>query len=637
MIKINKRYVMAVVVVSLAMGVTVVAGLRNQSGTKAASYSVTPRQADNFVDSIGVNTHLNYGDRTYGNYPAWRDLLVASGVRNIRDSIARDQQYILDRYREMALSGIKVNLLMGRPWNGIFSSSLYVGDPYIGPAGSIDELHTILKNNLLGSVISVEGPNEVDIQGYPDWTTVTREYQTRLYNKIKNDTATRHLPVIGPSFVGGDASLRLGAVPCDYINLHNYTGGLMETSSHIDSEISTRQPTCPGKPAFSTESNPNTGTQADNQPGVSERAQGIYTLRQFAEAYRKGIVRSFIYELLDESNNISNNEMTWGIVRADFSPKPAYTALKNMIGLLSDKGTSFSPTALNYTLSGENSLTRQMLLQKRDGTYWLAIWQETSVYQGRRGNGGVDLNPANTPVTINLPQSASVINNYRPNVGSIPQGTVSNTAAYSFESSEEITLLEIKGLNNSVPTSTTPVQNSSDLVVTQISMDPVAPASGQNVRLYATVKNQGLSATPAGVIHGIEFRANGVQVGWSDTDTLSLAAGQSRIIAMNNGSDGNAYWTPTAAGSYTLRATVDDVNRIAETNETNNIFDMAVTVSAAQTVTVLGDVNGDSRVNALDLSLMLAKDGQNYPAADFDKNGIVGAADLAILLSKWTW
>ncbi len=52
---------------------------------------------------------------------------------------------------------------------------------------------------------------------------------------------------------------------------------------------------------------------------------------------------------------------------------------------------------------------------------------------------------------------------------------------------------------------------------------------------------------------------------------------------------------------------------------------------------LLGDTNADNRVNALDLSLLISHDGQNYPAADFNKDGTVGSADLAILIAKWTW
>lgn len=50
-----------------------------------------------------------------------------------------------------------------------------------------------------------------------------------------------------------------------------------------------------------------------------------------------------------------------------------------------------------------------------------------------------------------------------------------------------------------------------------------------------------------------------------------------------------------------------------------------------------GDANGDNRVNAADLSILLSHSGTNYPPADFNHDGTVGAADLAILLSQWTW
>ncbi len=50
-----------------------------------------------------------------------------------------------------------------------------------------------------------------------------------------------------------------------------------------------------------------------------------------------------------------------------------------------------------------------------------------------------------------------------------------------------------------------------------------------------------------------------------------------------------------------------------------------------------GDANGDGRVNAIDLSIIISKDGQNFPAADFNNDGTVGASDMAIVLSKWTW
>lgn len=62
-----------------------------------------------------------------------------------------------------------------------------------------------------------------------------------------------------------------------------------------------------------------------------------------------------------------------------------------------------------------------------------------------------------------------------------------------------------------------------------------------------------------------------------------------------------------------------------------------IPVSTATPSPLLGDVYSDGRINALDLSSLISHDGQNYPPADFDHDGTVGAADTAILLSKWTW
>lgn len=85
-----------------------------------------------------------------------------------------------------------------------------------------------------------------------------------------------------------------------------------------------------------------------------------------------------------------------------------------------------------------------------------------------------------------------------------------------------------------------------------------------------------------------------------------------------------------AAGSRTLTVKAYDA--------AGNIGTSASVLIRVATVTQgNGDANNDARVNAIDLSLVISKDGQNFPAADFNRDGIVGAADLAILLARWTW
>jgi len=73
-------------------------------------------------------------------------------------------------------------------------------------------------------------------------------------------------------------------------------------------------------------------------------------------------------------------------------------------------------------------------------------------------------------------------------------------------------------------------------------------------------------------------------------------------IASNNVSGSFAWgdtattftWTPTASGNYTLRATVDWANAVAETNEGNNVETRAVTAGAVSAKTVTVRIEGET-------------------------------------------
>ncbi|HXJ58831.1 MAG TPA: family 16 glycosylhydrolase [Verrucomicrobiae bacterium] len=119
-----------------------------------------------------------------------------------------------------------------------------------------------------------------------------------------------------------------------------------------------------------------------------------------------------------------------------------------------------------------------------------------------------------------------------------------------------------------------------DLIVTDLSWSPANPAPGNGVTFSATIKNQGTAATPSGVIHGVLFSVDGTPVTWSDNSTASLAPGASRVVTANGGPSGSSTWTATA-GTHTILANVDDVNRIAESNENNNTLSAPMTVGGA--------------------------------------------------------
>ena len=52
--------------------------------------------------------------------------------------------------------------------------------------------------------------------------------------------------------------------------------------------------------------------------------------------------------------------------------------MKNLLGLLSDPGPAFTPGALDVVLTGSKSGVQEVLLQKRDGTFYVALWLASS-------------------------------------------------------------------------------------------------------------------------------------------------------------------------------------------------------------------------------------------------------------------
>ena len=133
------------------------------------------------------------------------------------------------------------------------------------------------------------------------------------------------------------------------------------------------------------------------------------------------------------------------------------------------------------------------------------------------------------------------------------------------------------GLSNEA--SATPTTALPDLIVTSILWTPTTLAVGSQVVFSCVVKNQGTAPTPAGVIVGVQFAIDGNEsvITWSDTDTTSLAPGASVTLTCDNGTNGVNYW-PATAGTHTVQAWVNDVDRFNESNLNNNKLTASITV-----------------------------------------------------------
>jgi hypothetical protein len=350
----------------------------------------TLRQAENansFVESIGVNTHINYSDTIYSSFEGLlKPSLLYLGVRHIRDGLTDDGDDDLKRLRDLRSVGIKLTAVV----------------PY--ETESMPALINLTKTQR-DILEAVEGPNETDIftqfsyrgQKFPEGTIA---FMKDFYSAMKADPQLRDLPVLQTTLAFPDADYAgrtradiLGDLSAyaDFGNSHNYFSfGEIPSVRVEEDHLPLNSAITPGKAMMSSEggyamgdSDGNKGTWGDGLSApFSEDVHGRYLLRYVLEQYRLGYVRSFIYELFDI------DQSQWGLFRADGSPRPAASGIRSMIELLSEGRwdrdakrwvvPSFELGKLDYSLSDVPASVHSLLFQKNNNTFYLILWNEVN-------------------------------------------------------------------------------------------------------------------------------------------------------------------------------------------------------------------------------------------------------------------
>ena len=521
-----------------AMAVSMLGALILPLSTSVASAAPTPvraHSADAFVSSVGVGTHLTYGNE-YANKALIEARIVEAGIRRIRASWSPGDTANRDLAVRLGQRGVKIMF-----WTGQIGSDLEA------VKRAIKETNALAP----GTIDAIEGPNEQD--NHPGLRAFVQQYASIL----KADPVTAGLRVYGPSLanVGSPTPYTaLGDISqwVDAANVHNYPGGRMMSDAYIDSMYSfTRQNVGATGGLMSSELGYSNATGAAEQPhpAVPLAASAVLIPRLFLEHYRRGLSETYVYELINQARE-TPWEANFGLLNSDFSPKPAFTAIKNLNNLLADPGPTFTPGSLAYELTGTDSATRQMLLQKRDGTFWLALWQQNEIWDRvtKQWTGAKDI-----PVTLTLP-GVSRVTTYRPVASASAQATTQGTIM-TVPSGVSPTLVQIKPDLSTAPT--TPVATPTAAPTSSASpvpviptlpplspVVPVAPATSWATRInsggaqFIDASGSNWSAD-AGFTGGTTFR--------SSTSGLSSLAADSRF-----GSFGYEVRVP-AAGKYRVR------------------------------------------------------------------------------------
>jgi hypothetical protein len=351
-----------------------------------------------------MNTHLNYFDEIYGNFPLVMRELKSLGVLHLRDGVhLQNPDYnaaLYARWIQLGSLGIRFDAVLDPRSN-------------LGPVSSdlLDQVTTLSGH----TIESFEGPNELDNSNLDDWPSQDRNYQNAIFNSVKSMHNDRSIRVIGPSLAQAANSSRLGDLSncADFGNLHPYPAGHAPSIVFPD-QINLERVVSGVKPIEFTESGyHNAINEHHDQPGVSEAAAARYIPRLFLEDFARGIPRTYLYEFMDEAPEpaLSNPQMHWGLIRADGSEKPAFVAMKNLIALLNDPAEPASLQPLAWALNPDSAQIHHLLLQKSNGAFDLILWQEVSSYNIPLH---ADINNPDVAATLNLAHAARRVTLYRP-------------------------------------------------------------------------------------------------------------------------------------------------------------------------------------------------------------------------------
>jgi hypothetical protein len=382
--------------------------------------------ADAFVDSVGVNIHLHYtGTAYWDQFPLIRSRLVDLGVRHVRDGLidpAFKEYY--ERFISLAQAGIK----------GTFITS----------PDQTNEVWASWPSRVGSSFEAYEAPNEYDKSKDPNWAQTLTQTLVRL-RRLKDDPRAAPFPLYGPSLTSEAAYSALGNVSAlyDYGNMHNYfagrdpgtTGWGANGYGSIAWNLDVTGRHGNGKPIVATETGyQDTPSEPDSIP---PRVVGRYMPRVLLEHFRAGIVRTFLYELCDFANSGG-----YGLLNPDASPKPAYTAVKGLLNLLSDPGPTFTPQDLQYTVQGGSADVRHMAFQKRSGTYFVALWRSIPSWDPPNKR---PLITEPTQVMVRLPSAMRLVRTHKwqPDGSVTASASSTSSANLSVTVTDALTILEL--------------------------------------------------------------------------------------------------------------------------------------------------------------------------------------------------
>ncbi|MEI2776321.1 MAG: hypothetical protein V9G19_10205 [Tetrasphaera sp.] len=385
------------------------AGGRTSAALAAQPTPVRTRSLADLTGMLGVCMETT-GGGVWGEHAKILTALRELGATWFRSPFSAGNNNQAAWCRELGANGVKLNAMV------------------VGPGQGATPEATVkwIAGNVAGALHSIEGTNEWDLKGGVDWPTELRDHQTRLYRAAKANSATRRVPVLAPAFGtpwrpdSYDAFGYAGDI-CDMGNSHIYTGGFVpgyRSDLMLDFE---RRVTGPLPQAVTETGWHNAIYTGTSHLYTPEDVAGVYAPRLLLEYFIRDTPKVAIYELVDDARDPEGNdrESHFGLLRFDFSRKPAFISLANFMRIINLQfrvGGQGMPAPLQPRVTVGDGLrdtdVRTVLVPRPDGRHLVFVWRsQAAIYEPRTR---VYLNPGRVAVSLDWSISRRV-RRYVPN------------------------------------------------------------------------------------------------------------------------------------------------------------------------------------------------------------------------------